>query len=128
MPNGPGIDQGQELLDSLEKAGLVRKTAHADPEPFREYRSKLSPSAVLAPLSPEAERAIREAVATVGPMSAAAASEFSHEYSKSWRAASGGEELNIYADPIPVEDYEQPRDDGAKASVEFASLFTRPQS
>ena len=106
MPNGPGIHQADKLI-----AGLVRKgvLSIAD-EPRGDYtafkfvlnQDVASPTS----LSDDEVAAVKYGVSQVADKSAGRVSHESHKASRSWRdAAKEGDELNVYTDRLPDEDY-----------------------
>ncbi|MEX0710935.1 MAG: hypothetical protein WD278_01210 [Pirellulales bacterium] len=106
MPFGPGIDQGDELLDELTRADVLRpKTCSVGPFVAVQY-SAACPG-VPESLSLEAISAIREAVDFVKDKSAGELTALTHEFSRSWNEAAFGEELNLYADISPQEVYDR---------------------
>jgi hypothetical protein len=122
MPNGPGVDKGPLLLQELAEAGLIRQ----EPEqcgPFREWRSRLMPNAALSELPQEAIAAVKKAIAFVEPKTTTELSAYSHDHSRSWWEAQEGEELNIYSDLIPDEEYDARKAELAAAKKEYESLF-----
>lgn len=104
MPNGPGIDKGDILLEELANANLIRQT-HRPIGPFTEVACILALQELPDDLSAAAIRAVREAVEFVVPYTASALSELSHEMSRSWRETPDGQELSIYSDLIPDDVY-----------------------
>jgi hypothetical protein len=102
MPNGPGIDRGDHLLGDLEAHGLISQDFEQI-GPFSEKRVRLVGSPPV--LSPEAGSAIREAAEFVQGHTAADLSQMSHDFSRSWRTKSNGDELDIYSDLIPDDEF-----------------------
>ena len=123
MPHGPGIDRGAELIAELKQAGVIA-TEHVQEGPFQSVRFQLSRADLPGePLSDEATDAIRQAVQLVQERTAGDLSEMTHEFSRSWNSAQQGEELNIYIDLIPEDEYDA-RDkslESMKAAFESAS-------
>jgi hypothetical protein len=105
MPYGPGIECGDELLNELVLSGvLAREHTLIGPYTGTAYRltGKLLPGAGL---SQPAVRAIELAVDFVRAKGAAELSDLTHEFSRSWNSAQEGQELNIYVDPIPDDEF-----------------------
>jgi hypothetical protein len=107
MPHGPGIHAADQLLVELLDEGALaiestrRPTELAPPEVYREAQNGKSEP----PLPPPALKAISEAVSFVRDKSGLQLSEWTHEFSRSWMEAKDGDELNIYIDMIPEEEY-----------------------
>ncbi len=121
MPNGPGIDQADRLLGELAAEGLLEidqiKVGQCTAFRFRLTQSALQ---VDAELSPQARDAIGYGVSVVKDKTAARVSHDSHIQSPSWRDASDGEELPIYADLLTDDEYAD-----AKARAERSADILR---
>jgi hypothetical protein len=105
MPCGPGIECGEELLNELVLSGLLaREHTTVGPYTATAYRLTEKPSRGEA-LPPQALRAIEQAVNFVKDKGAAELSDLTHEFSRSWNCAQEGQELNIYVDPIPDDEF-----------------------
>jgi hypothetical protein len=106
MPEGPGIDQGTDLLNELRKEGLL--TIELSQEgPYPEYRYQLTENGVKQPRPPvEAQLAIKQASGFCYPKSGAELSQITHDRSRSWRQGRDGDILDIYIDLIPDDDYQ----------------------
>ncbi|HYV36446.1 MAG TPA: type II toxin-antitoxin system antitoxin SocA domain-containing protein [Gemmataceae bacterium] len=105
MPNGPGIDAGDELLEELELTGIIaRDAAMVGPYHTSSYRltGKKLPAERLAK---KALEAIRVAVEFVQTKSATELSDLTHEFSRSWLNARDGQHLNIYIDLIEEDEF-----------------------
>ena len=104
MPHGPGVHNGERLLQELVEEGELRVTA----EPIGPYEQTVYEAARPFEVQPDdpCYQAIREAVDFVEGRTAAELSELTHEYSRSWRAAADGEELSIYLDVLDDREYE----------------------
>ena len=103
MPNGPGIDNFDNLLGELIAEGFLKtqqvKKGGRSAFKFVASKKQLSPG-----LLPEgAVDAIREGVAEVKGKTAAQVSDASHN--RAWRAAPNGGEMNIYADLLTEEEH-----------------------
>ena len=100
MPNGPGIDNADDLLGEMVDEGrLDFRVAHVGPYDAMKY--SLKTNVVPAELSVEEIGAIKSAVDFVKGKSATELSNITHEYSRSWQMAQNGDELNIYVDLEP---------------------------
>jgi hypothetical protein len=111
MPNGPGVESGDELLNELVLAGIItRESAKIGPYPTTTYRvtTKKLPGRLL---KNDALKAIRSAVKFVEEKTATELSEITHEYSRSWNAARDGQTLNIYIDQIDDEEFSRREQD-----------------
>jgi hypothetical protein len=105
MPNGPGIDSGNQLIAEMKDAGVL-STDHVHVGPFQAMRFRLSGKEPLGDaLAPEAVDAIRRAVQLVQDKAAGELSELIRDFSRSWNLAKEGEELNTYIDLIPDDEY-----------------------
>jgi hypothetical protein len=104
MPNGPGIDDADRLLDELIEDGtLALRQMRIGPYDAICYR--LLKNAIPENLSLDEIEAIKTAVDFVKGKTAGELSSLTHEFSRSWRLAEDGEELNIYIDLEPEEQY-----------------------
>jgi hypothetical protein len=107
MPNGPGIHAADQLLVELLEEGALdiestrRPTDLTPPEVYRETPKGMSEP----PLPESAVKAIKEAVTFIRDKSGLELSEWTHEWSRSWNMAKDGDELNIYIDLIPEDEY-----------------------
>ena len=121
MPRGPAIDRAEELLGQLAAEGkLVR--ANQAVGPFIELRC--SPvTGVESGLPTRMREAIRKAVQFAAGKTATELSEYSHEFSRSWRETPDGAELSIYTDYIPDEEFEPTRKALADARQTIADIF-----
>lgn len=103
MPHGPGIDRGDELIDELEREGVISsRDVQIGPYPGIEYRLETS---AIPPLPLEAIEAIRRAVEFAKDKTGAELEELTHRHSHSWNNAKNGEELPIYADLLSEDEY-----------------------
>jgi len=107
MPRGPGIHDFDVLLGELMAEGEV-ETKQVDWGNCSGFRFSLCEEAAEpSPLPAVALEAITFGVREVSGKSAAQVSRESHESSRAWRNAQDGEELNIYVDTIPEEEYQR---------------------
>lgn len=106
MPHGPGIDKGDELILQMKKSGIVA-VEHKPSGPYTEMVCKLTEQSGLKDISEEATQAIKTAVNVVTELhgSVEQISEWSHEVLRSWGSTPNGEELDLYTDLIPDDDY-----------------------
>jgi hypothetical protein len=106
MPNGPGIHSCGRLVSRLVESGVLA-TDHVPIGPFRAVRYRMVGDGLPGePLSDAAVTAIQRAVQLVQDKPTTELSEMTHEFSRSWNMAAEGEELNIYLDLIPDDEFE----------------------
>ena len=105
MPRGPGIDRGDTLLRGLHDQGFV-ELEHKPKGPFTEIHYRLTGQSIGDPLPELAVEAVRQAVADIKGLTTDEVSNFSHDFSRSWNATPNGQELDIYSDLIPDDEYE----------------------
>lgn len=109
MPNGPGIDEGDSLLDQLVATKVIQ-TSSKSVGPYKAIVYKLT--GVELPgekLSSDATDAIKKAVDFVKAKSATQLSDITHEFSRSWKKVDNGREMNIYIDVIPEDEFSKRR-------------------
>ena len=120
MPRGPGIHDFDVLLGELMAEGKV-ETKQVDWESCSGFRFSLcEDSTKRSPLPAGAVEAIAFGVGQVSGKSAGQVSRESHESSRAWQNAQDGEELNIYVDTIPDEEYQR----RAKRMRDSAAVFS----
>lgn len=108
MPNGPGIDDAEQLLEELVRRGwITRERILVGPYQSEEYRA--AEALQLPPLDAAEQEAIIEAVRMIQNKTASELSELVHEYSRSWQTADKGAVLDIYLDLISDEDFDRRR-------------------
>lgn len=110
MPHGPGIDDGDEILASLEREARISR----DTEPAGDYEETVFTAAQgdrPVALSREEEEAIKAGLAWVGGKSATQISDESHKRSRTWQkahdAGKPGSELLIALDALTEAEYER---------------------
>lgn len=107
MPNGPGIEHGDELLEQLADSGrLTLETTRIGPYPSTIYHLAAD-AGEPAGLPEPAIQSIREAVQFVSGRTAQELSELTHEHSRSWNLAKDGQELDVYIDLVSDEEYDE---------------------
>ena len=116
MPRGPGINMGTILLRELENAGKLKQTTEYV-GPFQEFRCRSVATATNPQMSADEVEAIRQAYEFVKGKTATELSEYSHEYSRSWREMADGSELDIYNDLIQDDDEYNERKDALDAAM-----------
>jgi hypothetical protein len=122
MPNGPGIDRGDQLILELIHSGQIERI-HQPKGPFTETKCRLAIQAPEGQLPEAAIQAIRAAVDDVSKRSAESISEWSHDFSRSWSDTPNGEELDIYTDLIPDDVYEERRQELLGLKKAYEDLF-----
>jgi hypothetical protein len=101
MPRGPGIDNGDGLLEKMVDDGLLEvELVHEGPYPDIRYRL-IARARSLADLVPDAELAIKDACEFCKDKTASELSALTHERSRSWQTSKDGETLDITIDLIP---------------------------
>ena len=106
LPQGPGIDQGEVLLEELRNEGvIVCELVHKGPYPEYRYRLTDKGKDLAADLSPGIDLAIQRTVDFVRDKTATQLSQYTHEYSKAWNEGENGQLIDIYIDVIPDADY-----------------------
>jgi hypothetical protein len=118
MPQGPGIDQSAEILGELARDGLIEVSSrHTGPYSTNVYvlrtrreRNYADPRIV----------SIQQAIDWAAGRSAAELSDETHEFSRSWKKAKDGDELDIYLDTLDEDEYQTmvSRVEAAKKLVE----------
>jgi hypothetical protein len=98
MPNGHGIDDGEDLLLELTQEGKLEITIGQN-GPYPESRYKLV-GEHHSKLNPAATRAIKDTARFVADKSGRELSDLVHEKSRCYKDGSSGHELNIYLDLI----------------------------
>ncbi len=106
MPRGPGIHRFDILLGELMAEGKV-ETKQISKGSYSGFRFQVSGKAETHDLlTAAAIESIADAVKRVEGRSAEQVSHDSHETSRAWRNSKDGDELNIYVDLIPDEEYQ----------------------
>jgi hypothetical protein len=107
MPQGPGIDKGDELLAKLVREGYMT-VEHFHDGPFPENRYRLTDKARPSRGLPgDAKSAIEKATIFCQNKTAAELSQITHENSRSWNQAKDGDILDIHIDTISDDEYER---------------------
>lgn len=123
MPNGPGIDQFDLLIDGLVREGLMICTLTSDgPYPTTRYQA-VGVINDCPQLTHEEIQAIARAVEYTKNKTAAQLSQITHEYSHSWNDSTDGEELNIYRDLLDEDADKTLRNHVAKIGKDIESVF-----
>jgi len=125
MRRGPGIMDGDRILEELVREGLVEvRTIHdpaTGPFPAQEYVLKTE---VMPDLDLNAVEAIRDAVTFVQNKSVSELTELTHEYSRSWNSANEiGDELNIYVDLVDDQEFAELQQSLKETESVYQSVF-----
>ena len=128
MPEGPGIHQGDRLLNAIAEHGfLTVELSHEGPYPENRYR--LTDKAGQVPRPPaDASSAIKDAANFCLPRTATELSQLTHERSRSWKLGRDGDLLNIYIDTIPDDEYQRRQDELARLEANFGGLLEEGQA
>lgn len=105
MPNGPGIDDFDALIGELLAQGYLHVETVKTGD-FSALRLELTSAAKSLEQMSDAEmEAVGYGVRQVEGKTATLVSDESHVASRSWNEAQMGQELNIYIDSIPEDEY-----------------------
>ncbi len=121
MPHGPGIDNGDELIDKMIGQGDVSVSFQLN-GPYKEATYKLTSRFEIDP-NEVRYQAIEKAVKFIEGKSARELSEITHENSKSWLMVNDGEEMNIYLDVLDDEEFSLIQNNLAEAKKRMAEVF-----
>lgn len=105
MPNGPGIDRGDDLLLQLLTEGLITQEYRQN-GPYQETVYVLAKPYPVDPTDPRHKAAL-DAIDWIGERTAAEVCRIIHDFSRSWQRASDGEILPIYLDLLSEEEYQK---------------------
>jgi hypothetical protein len=122
LPNGPGIDKADRLLQELSDSGHLA-VKHEPKGPFTEVVCCLTQTEPEGELPEQALSAIKEAVDLLKGHSPESISELSHDFSRSWNSQPEGAELDIYTDLIPDDLYQERRKEAARLKKAYEDLF-----
>lgn len=104
MPNGPGIHEADELLaEMVDEGTLGLRQVTVGPYDAVSYR--LLKNSIFEALSVDEIEAIKAGVDFVRDKTAGELNNITQEFSRSWRMATDGDELNIYIDLEPEDVY-----------------------
>ncbi|MEO9595374.1 type II toxin-antitoxin system antitoxin SocA domain-containing protein [Rhodopirellula bahusiensis] len=121
MPNGPGIDRFDELMEELKAASLIEEES-TKIGPFNAKCFRFS-SQQTERLPAAEESAVRRAVEFIDGMTGSQLSDITHEYSKSWRDTQDGSELNIYLDLLDETEYEKVQSERRETESAFKEAW-----
>jgi len=101
LPEGPGIDDLDEILFSLEREGRVKVTS----EKVGTYLEVVVSLTSSPPsLESDEEEAVKEAIRWVRGKSAAQVANESHRLSLAWKQAKNGEIIDLAFDALDTQD------------------------
>jgi len=105
MPQGPGIDHGEDLIFELQAEGLisVEETPIAGRNPEMSFRLT---AGFKVNATDEEMEAIRDGVAKIRGKTGTQVSAETHECSRVWNRKRDGQILNIYEDLLTEDEYE----------------------
>jgi hypothetical protein len=123
LPQGPGIDNSQQLFTGLVQDGyLLIEPVHEGPYPDSRYR--LTDKGRSAARPPEdAQAAIKEATLFCLPRTAAELSQITYERSRSWLEGKDRDILNISIDTIPDDEYEKRRSEIEELDKQLSAVL-----
>lgn len=121
MPYGPGVDRGHELTAELQEEGKL-KIGRQMRGPYPEDVFRIAGS-FKSELPPAKREAIEKALRWVGKKSAAVLSSETH-LSRSWNAAGDGQEMAIYLDVLPEDEYRRIQESVSQTADRLKKVFS----
>jgi len=121
MPLGPGLDDGDGLLEELQHQGRISIGEQYN-GPYKELVYKTLKPVRLDPASPRI-KAIEEAAKWIEGKSATELSQETHVFSRTWREAGDGQALNIYLDILDDSEYNRVQQGLDKAEDALHGIF-----
>jgi hypothetical protein len=104
LQHGAGIADLEALLAEMVRDGVLEPIAGG----HRAFASSAAETdSQQAPLEPPAIKAISDAVRLVAAENTASFRTVPCVYSRSWREAEDGDELNFYCDDVPEQEYQE---------------------
>ncbi len=123
LPNGPGIDKGDDLILQLKQSGAITLD-HEPRGPYTETVCKLAEPGDAKNLPDGAVEAIDSALKVIRTLNTVTQiSDWSHEYSRSWNMTPNGSELDIYSDLIPDDVYFERKQKLEELNAVYDDLF-----
>lgn len=116
MPQGPGIDRGEDLLFELQASGLLQVSERPIPGMNPERTFKLTAGFVVN-VTPEEREAIRDGLKKIEGKTAREVSDETHQTSRAWNRKRNGQILNIYEDLLSQEQFETAKSADAEAKA-----------
>lgn len=125
MPHGPGIDEGDDLIDELEFTERLRvERDNSGVYPDTTY--VLTKAVEIHPADSPRQRAITRAVKWALARYATDLSNETHENSRSWQITRDGQELDIYLDLMTDEEYNRLKEISTKTDETVERVFGGP--
>ncbi|QYK49191.1 MAG: DUF4065 domain-containing protein [Phycisphaeraceae bacterium] len=120
MPNGPGIDQGEQIIRSM----IAENTLKASQHPVGPYTEDVYVyCGDSIELDPNEVEAITSALNWVGDKTGVAISKESHDRSRTWRETPDGRELHIYLDVASDDETESLRSSVESVRRDLREVF-----
>ena len=124
MPQGPGIDNSDELFTRLIEGGLLTSEMVHGEGPYSEYRYRLTDQGLRAlPVPDDAARAIEKSVLFCKDKSSGQLSQLTHDHSRSWIEGKDGDILDIDIDLISEEEYAKRQAELTRMEATLAGIF-----
>lgn len=131
LPQGPAPNDGDVLIAALVQAGHIHRDTDRNPshpsEIFHVSNTETARQWVQTMLAPDEIAVVERAARKFKDMTARAASDFSHRYSREWRELSNGKSMSIYRDLLSKESLDRAQSDSADAQRAIAEAFKVPQ-
>ena len=121
MPEGPGLERGDDLISGLILSGRITK----DVDEYGPFRTECFTLVDARPVDPRNPRqaAIRKALDFIGTKTARQVCDEIHERSKSWKRGHSGDELPIYLDVFTDEELATVWASGKEVDALFSEAF-----
>jgi hypothetical protein len=123
MPNGPGIDKFDTLIQPLlDRGDITARSTRSGPFPTTRFtaRRELQDTS----LSESEVQSIQKAVEYIHDKQAGRLSEITHEYSRSWQESENGDELQISLDLMTDEEVAAVRSQQEEIARDVAAIFS----
>jgi hypothetical protein len=106
----------------MKKDGLIEITN----KQHGPYQQQVFKTVATVEVSEAARDAIRKALRFLRGRSAKNASDFTHEFSRAWKRALDGEEIDLYLDTLGEDDFVESQRSIDKARAALDDVFKRP--
>lgn len=130
MPHGPGIDQGESLIDEMANEGTISKTTICYPNNDMSSERYVLLQETPIQVSDDELSAIHSALGWLATMTASQASHKSHVDSRAWNLADGarlrGHPLSYELDALTDEEYARLDRAYAATRDQLSGLFPTP--
>ena len=131
LPQGPAPNDGDVLVNGLVNAGHLHRDTDENPshpaEIFHVSNADVAQQWVRQVLTQDEISVVERAARKFKDMTARAASEFSHTFSREWRELSNGKWMSIYRDLLSKEKIDRAQSESADAQRALAEAFKVPQ-